>query len=305
MRIQILVIVYMLSINHAFSQDNQAVERLLMKFEKLISKALNPDSTASIVILTDSNKTYEVSISQNIHSYQLGIYAGIDSIKSDLEKNYQYSYRFYKDSTRNKVYVKYGFEQLYEWTNCFAPASYPGGINNFRKTIFAMMKENIDSSKLDQYDWRQKIQFKIKSAGEMIFLNKNNLADLIDLKKLRNWHPTIESGYLVTEYFETDTLFKEDFLNTKAFDFDVNRIDYFSIDPHNQEVKASKVKPDLSEQKIVLSYIFLNYEFLDPIILKGEPKASQELIDFLALKDYNFDYKLKSEFPVTVYFYQE
>jgi len=94
-------------------------------------------------------------------------------------------------------------------------------------------------------------------------------------------------------------------LISKAFDFDVNRIDYFSIDPHNQEVKASKVKPDLSEQKIVLSYIFLNYEFLDPIILKGEPKASQELIDFLALKDYNFDYKLKSEFPVTVYFYQE
>lgn len=87
--------------------------------------------------------------------------------------------------------------------------------------------------------------------------------------------------------------------------FEVNRIDYFSIDPKNQEVKASKEKPDLSEQKIVLSYIFLYDEFLDPIILKGEPKASQELMDFLALKDYKFDYKLYSEYPVTVYIYQK
>lgn len=305
MRIQILMIVFMLGMSQVFSQDQQAAERLQAKFEKLISKGIKPDSTASIVILTDSNKSYEVSVSSNIHSYQLGIITGIDSIKSDLEKNYLYSYHLLKDSIRNKVYVKYGTEQLYVFGEYNALASYPGGINEFKKIIFAMMEENMDSSKLDQYDWGQKIQFKIKSSGEMIFMNKNNLADLIDLKKLRKWHPSIESGYLVTEYFETDTLFKEDFLKTKAFDFEVNRIDYFSIDPQNQEVKASKEKPDLSEHKIVLSYIFLYDEFLDPIILKGEPKASQELIDFLALKDYNFDNKLYSEYPVTVYIYQE
>ncbi len=301
----ILMIAFILSMSQVFSQDRKSGGRLQAEFEKLISKGLKPDRTAYIVIHTDSNKSYEVSVSQNIQAYKLGIKTSIDSIKPELEKNYRYSYHFLKDSIRDKVYAKYSSEQINEWTRYEVPASYPSGINDFRKIIFAMMEENIDSSKLDQYDWGQKIQFKIKSSGEMIFMNKNNLADLIDLKKLRKWHPTMESGYLVSEYFETDTLYKEDFLNAKTFDFDVNRIDYFSIDPQNQEVKASKEKPSLSEQKIVLSYIFLYDEFLDPIILKGEAKASQELIDFLALKDYNFDYKLKSEFPVTVYFYQE
>lgn len=301
----ILMIAFILSMSEVFSQDRQSGERLQAEFEKLISKGLKPDSTAYIIIHTDSNKSYEVSVSQNIQAYQLGIKTSIDSIKPEIEKNYRYSYHFFKDSIRDKVYAKYSSEQINELTHYEVPASYPSGINDFRKIIFAMMEENIDSSKLDQYDWGQKIQFKIKSSGEIIFLDKNNLTDLLDVKKLRKWHHAIELGYPVTAYFETDTLLKEDFLKTKTFDFQVNRLDYFSIDPQNQEVKASKEKPSLSEQKIVLSYIFLYDEFLDPIILKGEPKENQELIDFLAMKDYYFDNKLYSKYPVTVYIYQE
>ena len=271
------IIILILFGKNSFAQSGSVLISIIDDLERIVEPRIENDSTFSIVVKLDSNKNL---IAYNKND-QFRINKIFERIKSSLKENYLYSYYFFKDGVSDKLFSSFFYEE-FGFINYGVPASYPGGINAFLKIFLEDLNGKIDKNKIDQYNWNKPISFIVRKDGSVQFLEDNNFAEIIDIHKFKKWQPAIYMGVPINQFFKTDPINKEKYLNEGKVEAELYSFDILDSLFKEQPVYIENYnKPDTSDVNILLSYVFARNTLEEPRILKGDRKLANQLIEFI------------------------
>lgn len=271
------IIILILFGKNSLAQSDSVLISIIDDLERIVEPRLENDSTFSIVVKLDSNKNL---IAYNKND-QFRIIKIFERIKSSLKENYLYSYYFFKDGVSDKLFSSFFYEE-FGFINYEVPASYPGGINAFLKIFLEDLNGKIDKNKIDQYNWNKPISFIVRKDGSVQFLEDNNFAEIIDIHKFKKWQPAIYMGVPINQFFKTDPINKEKYLNEGKVEAELYSFDILDSLFKEQPVYIENYnKPDTSDVNILLSYVFARNTLEEPRILKGDRKLANQLIEFI------------------------
>ena len=299
----IIVILFCFIIFKGFGQTDPKINFLQKEFERYFDGKLKLGEKITIAFIIDSNNN--LIVKEN-NEFRKLIFQKIKPNKNIFLKNNYHSFHLLNDSIRNRIYSTYFYEGVGDFTQYYMQLSFSGGFNRFKKLINQDFRKKIDLNKIDEYDWNRPLKFIVNAEGNVKFIEKNNIATLIDSMYLKKWHPQIYDGYPTSSYVKTSIIKKEEYIEHGMINFDIEESKVVLPSIFQNKIVAIQPKRfGKIDADVVVSFVITNNCIYSPHIEHGDHEIAKNLINFIISEKNksNKIFQLNSFYPERYFFY--